>query len=61
MTGLLYQRPSHSRYTLRSQLEDFLTKFFDEVSFWQNFDFNPFVPNAHFPYLLKTSENHKVF
>ena len=61
MTGLLNQRPSHSRYTLRSQLEDFMTKFFDEMSFRQNFDFNPFVPNAHFSYFLKTLENHKIF
>ena len=38
-----------------------MTKFFDEMSFRQNFDFNPFVPNAHFSYFLKTLENHKIF
>ena len=60
MTGLLNQRTSHSRYNLRSRFEDFMTKLFDGVSFWQNFDFNPFVSNAYFPYLLQTSENQGV-
>ena len=25
------------------------------------FDFNPFIPSAHFLFFVKTSENHKGF